>query len=343
LRRFPPLEFPMTRPIRRILVAVKDVRGRPSRTLRKAAKLARALDAKLELFHAITDPIAVDALDFANQGLEKLQAGERRRYLKRLETLAAPLRRSGLDVSVSVEWDFPAHEALIRRARRSRADLIVAERHIGQHVAPWFLRYTDWELLRQSPVPVLLVKTAREYNSPRVLAAIDPAHAFDKTARLDDEILRVGARICAATRGQLHAVHAYIPTLQDASPAQLSAPDASGQIITHAATRAQARLDKALRSARLGKLGPDRRHLLARHPVDAIPELVRKLGCDIVVMGAISRSGMKRVVIGNTAERLLDDLPCDLLIVKPPSFVSSVAARSRDPHFVAIGVPYGTV
>jgi universal stress protein E len=77
--------------------------------------------------------------------------------------------------------------------------------------------------------------------------------------------------------------------------------------------------------------------------VDAIPELVRKLGCDIVVMGAISRSGMKRVVIGNTAERLLDDLPCDLLIVKPPSFVSSVAARSRDPHFVAIGVPYGTV
>ena len=46
-------------------------------------------------------------------------------------------------------------------------------------------------------------------------------------------------------------------------------------------------------------------------------------------MGAVSRSGLKRVFIGNTAERVLDDLPCDVLVVKPARSVSRVAARVR--------------
>ena len=45
----------------------------------------------------------------------------------------------------------------------------------------------------------------------------------------------------------------------------------------------------------------------------------------------------------DTAERLLDDLPCDLLIVKPPAFVSRVSPRSRGPQLVAISPIYGTV
>lgn len=331
----------MTRPIRRILVAVKDVRGRAPATLRKAAKLARALDARLELFHAISEPVAVDAMLLANQDLEKLGKQQRQRCLQRLEALAAPLRRTGVAVDVAAEWDHPAHEALIRRARRIRADLIVAERHAGRHLAPWLLRYADWELLRQSPVPLLLVRTSRQYDSPRILAAIDPAHEFAKTARLDQDILQLGARLATATRGSLHVVHAFVATLAGMSAAELQAPDASAQIVTRAAAQAKKRFDKALRSARLGRLAPNRRHLLARPAVDAIRQLVKDVRCDLVVMGAVSRSGLKRLAIGNTAERLLDDLPCDVLIVKPPGFASNVQPRSRGPQFVTVGPPSG--
>jgi nucleotide-binding universal stress UspA family protein len=31
----------------------------------------------------------------------------------------------------------------------------------------------------------------------------------------------------------------------------------------------------------------------------------------------MSRSGLKRIFIGNTAERVLDGLQCDVLVVKP--------------------------
>ena len=46
-------------------------------------------------------------------------------------------------------------------------------------------------------------------------------------------------------------------------------------------------------------------------------------------MGAISRSAMKRVIIGNTAERVLGDLPCDVLVVKPARFVTRVSRTRR--------------
>ena len=45
---------------------------------------------------------------------------------------------------------------------------------------------------------------------------------------------------------------------------------------------------------------------------------------DILAMGAIARSGLKRVLIGSTAERVLERLPCDVLVVKPPEFAQNL-------------------
>jgi hypothetical protein len=58
-------------------------------------------------------------------------------------------------------------------------------------------------------------------------------------------------------------------------------------------------------------------------------------------MGALSRSGLKGFFIGNTAERLLDELPCDLLVVKQPGFASKVQAKVRGPQFVSLLPPSG--
>ncbi|MEO6185435.1 MAG: universal stress protein [Steroidobacteraceae bacterium] len=326
--------------IRRILVAVKDTRRKSSPAIVKAARLARALNARLELFHAISEPLVVDAFMFADQSLQKFESDSSAGHLKRLQTMAAPLLRAGIKVETAVEWDFPAHEAVIRRAHRTGADLIVAERHAERHVAPWVLRYTDWELLRRSPVPVLLVKKPRKYTSPRILAAVDPSHAFAKTSGLDKKIIAIAASVSAALRGQLHVVHAYVPTIIGMKEAELNTPDASQRIVRRAEELAGGRLEGVLRG-RSKLIGPRRRHLVARHPVDAIPQVVQEIGCDIVVMGDLSRSGLKRLVIGNTAERLVDELSCDLLIVKPPAFISRVPARPRGPQLVAMNVATG--
>ncbi|HET9449005.1 MAG TPA: universal stress protein, partial [Steroidobacteraceae bacterium] len=41
---------------------------------------------------------------------------------------------------------------------------------------------------------------------------------------------------------------------------------------------------------------------------------------DVLVMGAVSRSFTSRPVIGNTAERVIDQVDCDVFIVKPAGF-----------------------
>jgi universal stress protein E len=327
------------RPIRRILVAVKNTRQKSFPALAKAATLARALDARLELFHGLSGPVAFEA--FTDHALAKFQDAERARHRRRLEAMAEPLRRQGIEVSTAVEWDYPSHEALVRRALRTRADLIVAGRHATRHVAPWLLRYTDWELLRQSPVPVLLVKKPRPYRSPSILATVDPAHAFAKTAQLDTSILEIAACISGAARGALHVMHAYVPTIIGMNEAQLASPDASQLIADKAAGQAGERLDKALRSAGVVTLKASHRHLVPLHPADSIPRMARRLSCDIVVMGALSRSGLKGLLIGNTAERLLDELPCDLLVVKPRGFRTSVAKDVRGPELYFANPPSG--
>jgi len=56
-------------------------------------------------------------------------------------------------------------------------------------------------------------------------------------------------------------------------------------------------------------------------------------------MGALSRSGLKGMLIGNTAERVLDELPCDVLIVKQPGFQSAVGTEIRGPQLYFAAPP----
>jgi universal stress protein E len=318
------------RSIRRILVAVKDPHAKSLPAVVKATQLARALGADLELFHGIDNSIYLDTLDTGQQSPKQIEDEERKQVLQQLERIAGRVRRHGVNVTTAAEWDYPVYESIVRRSARIGADLIVAERHGGRHILQSLLRLTDWELLRLSPVPVLLVKRPQPYHRPTVLAAVDPTHAFAKPAKLDQEILAASSVVTNALRGRLHAVHAYSP-MQPGMGA--GTPEAAKRIQKANATLAKASFDRVLRSV---DIPAARRHLMACHPIDAVQTVARESHSNIVVMGAISRSGLKRIFIGNTAEQLLDRLPCDLLIVKPAEFASHVPSARRGARVVAI-------
>ena len=56
-------------------------------------------------------------------------------------------------------------------------------------------------------------------------------------------------------------------------------------------------------------------HQLPGRTHDILPTFARAQGADVVIMGALARTGLKQRVVGSTAERVLDHLPCDILIV----------------------------
>lgn len=321
--------------LRRILVAVKDPWARSLPAVEKAAQLARSLGARVQLFHALSEPLYVDAAEASGVTLTALERTARGRAAKRLQTLAERLQNAGIRAESLAQWDYPPHEAVVRAARRFRADLIVAERHPRAHHFGWLLRFTDFELLRLAPVPVLLVKTRGKYDHPAILAAVDPSHAYSKPLRLDREILRSAAQLTAALKGSLHALYAFNPMPIPITESGLPLAGAMEAIATETEARARKDLTRALNGASIPE---SRRHLVPGHPIDAIEGAAEKLGCDIVVMGAISRSGLKRLAIGNTAERVFDGLPCDLLVVKPRRFTSRVPRSLRGPQLVTLPI-----
>jgi universal stress protein E len=74
----------------------------------------------------------------------------------------------------------------------------------------------------------------------------------------------------------------------------------------------------------------DNAHLVAGLTHEELPLIAEKLKADVVVMGAVSRNHWKRLFIGATAERTLEHLPCDLLIVKPDWFQTPVELKVHE-------------
>lgn len=122
------------RRIRHILVAVRDSHASAMPGVAKAAQLAQALGARLTLFHAVPSPICLgEDIGPLRHGMCDLDARAREVRKESLELIARRLRRRGIRVSVSVQWDDPASAAIIHEAALVRADLIVAEAQQRSH------------------------------------------------------------------------------------------------------------------------------------------------------------------------------------------------------------------
>ncbi len=294
---------------RHILVPIRKLNVRRSVIAERAAQIAAGCGARLELFHDLSTPVYVDAVYGSGKPIAEQTRAMRARALRQLERLAQPLRARGLRVTTAAAWDFPPHEAIIRRALSSGADLIVAHKR-GHHEFKTLLGYTDWELLRASPVPLLLIKTPRHRGRSPVLAAIDPRQATARPAPLEREILRNASALAAALRAPLHGAQ-----VQTAWAPWGRSGDERRRVLT--------------RHAHSAGISPARLHLLEGDPDLLLPAAARRLRAGTVVMGAMSRRGLQRVFLGNTAERLLDDLRCDVLVVKPPRFPARIPRARR--------------
>jgi universal stress protein E len=314
----------MSRNFRRILVAIRDLERVPRAQLRKAATLARRAGARLELFHADGTPMIPERGRAPGAQADRIAL----RSQRRLERLGKARVFQGLKVTCQAVRDYPPHEAVVRRVLQVKADLVVAAsrtHHLGQRL---LLLNTDWELVRNCPCPVLFIKSARDYSRPSLLAAVDPFHVHAKPARLDRQLLATGSVLAQVLRGRLHVFHAYLPLAMsfvaplEQTPVWL--PPGAEEANTAQVARAFNRLAQSAGIARR------RRHLAMGDVPGQLLATVKRIGADIVVMGAVSRSGIRRVFIGSTAERVLDELRCDVLVVKPPAFRTTVS-RVRSP------------
>jgi universal stress protein E len=292
-----------------ILVVIDVTAGAHQPALERAAWLAKRSGARLELFACDFDP-DLDTGRF--NAARDASPGPRERLLLRrrsqLEELAAPLRKTGFVVTVDVVWDHPFEDAIVKKAAAHDYWLVAKDTHHYNPIQRTLLTNVDWHLLRECAAPLLLVKDRKLAAEPNILAAVDPVNEHDKPAALDDRILTFAADLARVANGQLQVVHAY------SAPMGVELPPDVHQLIAQEHRVAMAKfLDT---HAVLG----GRSHLYQGFPHDCLQKAASEHAADFVVMGAVARRGLKRLFIGSTAERVLDRLPCDLVIIKPLEF-----------------------
>jgi universal stress protein E len=300
------------------ILVIIDPTSQEQPALGRAAWIGTKLGFDLELFVCEYDQYLAGERFFDSAALDKARSDLLHRHMKRLEKLASPLREQGLRVTIDVAWDHPLHEGILRKIERANPNLVLKDTHFHSAIRRSVFSNTDWHLIRDCTALLWLVKPYQDPAIKKLLAAVDPLHERDKPARLDHKILETAERIRAAAGAELDVVHGFDP-----APAYAVSTDAMSFPITEPINDAvdalrsqhQAAMDELVKKHPM--LKPGHAHLMEGETREVLVGAVDDLGADLVVIGAVSRTVLKRLVLGSTAERVLDFVPCDLLIVKP--------------------------
>lgn len=151
---------------KKILVPVD---GSPTSNLglREAAKLAREQGASIHLVHVVDEHYVVsagmEAMAYTDDMFDSLRAAGQ----DILKKAAATLAKQGLRAKVSLleTLTSPVADVIVREAKRVRPDVIVIGTHGRRGVRRMVMGSDAEQVVRNSPVPVLLVR-AKE-TAPR--------------------------------------------------------------------------------------------------------------------------------------------------------------------------------
>ena len=279
--------------------------------LEKAALLANASGASTHVVQVVHERIAevkprdVDAsLDLKTPILNKAEAA--------LEGIVAEYADRFGSLDTRCVWHHRSWEAIVGTADELGADMIVQAASFHSRLDEIIHTPDDWNVLRHASVPVMLVKPQPWVDDPVVLAALD---VFDDAHRpLNVKILEAAAEMVHVLGGELHTVTAY--PRRPASSARTV--DAGEQSLPYDVFKA------AFESDIRNELELLRRELevdvVRIHTEEGgVGHAIRKVGqetkAEMIVLGTHGRMGIRGVLLGNTAERILHSANTDVVTV----------------------------
>jgi nucleotide-binding universal stress UspA family protein len=218
-----------------------------------------------------------------------------------------------------------AFRVAIRAAIAGRHDLVVKTFDRGAAAARSIRGSTDSHLLRKCPCALWLVHPEAAAGSKRVLAAVNPDPADIQDNALSVDIVRAAATVAALDGAELHVLHAWkvFGEWLRGPPKPVESDPEVDFIIGRALTRhADFVANLMERAAPAGH--PARTHVVHARAADAIIDFVRSEHVDLLVIGTVGRTGVPGLLIGSTAEQVLNEVTCSVLALKPRGFVSPV-------------------
>lgn len=292
------------------IIVVLDPQQESQPALTRAAYIAEATGASLHLFLCAYDT-AIGIATF-------LSGGQKNTFIQTIvdgsevmvSRLARPYIEKGISISHEVVWDRHPVDAILRQCERREFDLVMKQ---AQHHtrADAMFNHTDWNLMRYSPCPVMLVKDGQWDDVGQVLAAVDAAPESEVHKELNKAILDRASFLARILDFELHLVSAY------------PAPPVYAPVSTAVQSQVNYRSKmKNMVEEHLTELADEygviseRVHAI-EGPVDwVISSVSQELVAEFVVMGNVSREGRAGISIGSMAESTLESLNTNVLMVK---------------------------
>lgn len=275
----------------------------------QGTELARQNSAQLTLCAVIDlDPHALAYMEeedpnaLVNLGLQAEQA---------MAGLVQTAKSQGVITVSSTHGFGKSWVELIKQVIRGKHDLLI----VGTRKLTGFQRLlmgsTSLKLMRNCPCPVWITK-------PHVTSPVTRVLVADDLTEVGARLVRLGSIVAKAKNAELHLLHA----LEYPWDSDTTVVDAKQLAYHHRCqVHAQNELAEHLACAEAQAL-PKPAQVVIREDLaeNAILKYIQDQQIDLLVMATIARSGLSGFLMGNTAERLMPQIECSVLAVKPDDF-----------------------
>jgi nucleotide-binding universal stress UspA family protein len=252
-----------------------------------------------------------DALRELHRPMRSLVEQERK---DRLDAICQPLHDRDIEFTTELIRGRPFVE-IVREVVHEGFHLVIKTAQAEQATETMgILGPIDLRLVRNCPCPVWLESPLEELTSQRILVAIDPQAEAES---LNNVLLEMGASLAKAVDAELHVVSAWAIPNEEFLAEKMADDELAGyfeEVRLAAQKELEATLVHAGKPARSNNV-----HLRKGNAAKTILDFVSTCSPDLVVIGTVSHTNVRGLLIGNTADTVLRQIGCSVLAVKPDS------------------------
>ncbi|MEI7461894.1 MAG: universal stress protein [Pirellula sp.] len=222
------------------------------------------------------------------------------------------LGAADLDVPLQTRIGQPI-VVIVHAVQQGGFDLVLAgSRGLGDWTQ-FLVGSTAKRLVRNCPVSVWIVKS-EVVGPPKVILA--PTDLSDVSRKA----IREGLWLAEQSGAEFHVLHVVDSQKVRDEEASKQPPSSSSQQEIEA--EAMRQLEEFLRP--LETAVRIHSHVTQGVAWQEIGRMAQQLNADLIAIGTVGRSGVKGMLLGNTAEKVLDTCDCSMLTVKRDGFVSPI-------------------
>ena len=278
--------------------------------MRRAREIATALDHEVFICCLLDDAVLPPALPGQKERVRNIRKKLVSRCKNALEQVLDQMNAAGVAARGYVKTADSVKTAALELVEKKSPSLVMICRRSHTRFEEAMLAGDDFAIIRSCPVPVWVVNPAKG-TGDKIVGAVDRP-GQDQGASLDDMILDSVSQLARKLGKQSHALHTF-GEAGLSRPIEQPATDPDDDM---GASRYDRRTRRIIDFGLAHGVPRERVHIHEGKLVNALEEMSGPMNADLIVLGARRRGRLRRMLSGSAAERVVQRVKSDVLILK---------------------------